>query len=376
MINIPLFFEELRNAEIDFISGVPDTLLNDFCLALETDWDKKKHIIAANEGNAIGLAAGYHLSTKTTPLVYMQNSGIGNIINPLVSLVHKSVYHIPMILLIGWRGEPGKYDHPQHTKQGELTPVLMEDMDIPWRKLENNDADAIQTLRWAINKAKELNSPVALFATRGVLEKGEKDHFKDDSDLLSREEAINCVLDTIDDAIFVASTGRATRELYELRNIRKEEHKNDFLNVGAMGHSSSIALGIALGTERNVICLEGDSSAIMHMGALTTAGKTMPSNYLHIVLNNGVHESVGGQESAGYYSDLTNIAKNSGHVTIGKAVETQDEIKLAIRHLMSKEKPGFLEVTIRKGIRKDMPPLKFKHIATKELLMNNLKNVR
>jgi phosphonopyruvate decarboxylase len=310
MIDQTLFSNELINSGIEFITGVPDTLLNDFCLHIENSWPRDKHVIAANEGNAIGLAAGYHLATGTVPLVYMQNSGIGNTVNPILSLVHQGVYSIPLILLIGWRGEPGRNDHAQHKKQGEITTTLLETMDIPYKVLTDDTEGTIEALKWSLDVAKTSNSPVALIATKGVFEKGEKAGFNsDDKQLLSREEAINIVLNSIpDNSIVVASTGRTTRELFELRNSRNEKHNRDFLNVGSMGHTSSIATGIALATERKVVCLEGDSSAIMHMGSLTTTGVMKPENFMHIVLNNGVHESVGGQKSAGYNANLTEIA--------------------------------------------------------------------
>lgn len=371
MIDIASFSDKLHNSGIEFITGVPDTLLNDFCLHIEDSWSKDRHVIAANEGNAIGLAAGYHLATGTIPLVYMQNSGIGNTVNPLLSLTHGQVYCMPMILLIGWRGERGSNDHAQHKKQGEVTPLLLETMDVPYKVVPDNTEEALSILKWALEEAITSNSPVALLATKGVFEKGEKAGFNSENEqLLSREEAINVVLDSIpENSIVVASTGRATRELYELRNIRKESHENDFLNVGAMGHTSSIGLGIAMATKRKVVCLEGDSSAIMHLGSFTTTGLLKPDNFLHIVLNNGVHESVGGQKSAGFNVNLTEIAKHCGYVTIEKSVKTIEEINTAIKTLNDSDGPAFMEIIIRKGIRKDMPPLRFDLINSKNELM-------
>lgn len=376
MIDQALFSNELINCGIEFITGVPDTLLNDFCLHIENSWPRDKHVIATNEGNAIGLAAGYHLATGTVPLVYMQNSGIGNTVNPILSLVHQGVYSIPLILLIGWRGEPGRNDHAQHKKQGEITTTLLETMDIPYKVLTDDTEGTIEALKWSLDVAKTSNSPVALIATKSVFEKGEKAGFNsDDKQLLSREEAINIVLNSIpDNSIVVASTGRTTRELFELRNSRNEKHNRDFLNVGSMGHTSSIATGIALATERKVVCLEGDSSAIMHMGSLTTTGIMKPGNFIHIVLNNGVHESVGGQKSAGYNANLTEIARHSGYNTVDKSVITNKEITEAIKSLETSDGPAFIEIIIRKGIRKDMPPLKFDLLYSKKDLMSNLQN--
>lgn len=374
MIDIASFSDKLQDIGIEFITGVPDTLLNDFCLHIENLWPENKHVIAANEGNAIGLAAGYHLATGTVPLVYMQNSGIGNTVNPILSLVHQGVYSIPLILLIGWRGEPGRNDHAQHKKQGEITTTLLETMDIPYKVLTDDTEGTIEALKWSLDVTKTSNSPVALIATKGVFEKGEKAGFNDENEqLLSREEAINCVLDSIpESAIVVASTGRATRELYELRNIRKEKHNHDFLNVGAMGHTSSIATGLSLGTKQTVVCLEGDSSAIMHLGAFTTTGGINPKNFLHVVLNNGVHESVGGQQSAGFSANLTDIATNSGYKTMGKAFKNVDDIKQAVEDILKNEGPSFIEIIIRKGIRADMPQLKFDLKETKKKLMKSL----
>lgn len=374
MIDINLFSDILTRNGVEFISGVPDTLLNDFCLFIEKEWPHEKHIIAANEGNAIALAAGYHLATGTIPLVYMQNSGIGNAVNPLISLTHGNVYSIPLVLLIGWRGDPSARDHVQHIKQGELTPKFMDEMDIPYRVLENDKESALNNIEWAVNNARKLSAPTALIVKKGVLEKGGKDAFNnEDNTLLSREEAINCVLNTIPhDSIVVASTGRATRELYELRNIRKEKHNYDFLNVGAMGHTSSIATGLSLGTKQTVVCLEGDSSAIMHLGAFTTTGGIKPKNILHVVLNNGVHESVGGQQSAGFSANLTDIATNSGYKTMGKAFKNVDDIKQAVEDILKNEGPSFIEIIIRKGIRADMPQLKFDLKETKKKLMKSL----
>jgi phosphonopyruvate decarboxylase len=375
MIDIALFSENLRNKGIEFITGVPDTLLNDFCLYIENYWPKNKHIISANEGNSIGLASGYYLSTSTIPLVYMQNSGIGNIVNPILSLAHNQVYSIPMVLLIGWRGEPNTKDHAQHNKQGEITPALLESMDIQFKVVPNNTEEAIEAFNWAKDISEKTNNPVALLATKGVFEKGEKAGFNNEKeDLLSREEAINCILDLVPkNSIVVASTGRATRELFELRNIRKETHQYDFLNVGAMGHTSSIAFGISIAADKKVVCFEGDSSAIMHLGSFTTIGLVKPKNFLHIVLNNGVHESVGGQKSAGFNANLTEIAKNAGYLTVGKSVKTINEINDAITTLKIYDGPTFIEIIIRKGIRKDMPPLKFNLMDSKNEFMNCIK---
>jgi phosphonopyruvate decarboxylase len=373
MIDLEKFENILRKNTIEFISGVPDTLLNDFCLYVEKKWPEEKHVIAANEGNAVALAAGYQLVTDTIPLVYMQNSGIGNAMNPLISLTHPSVYGIPMILLIGWRGEPGIKDHPQHTKQGQLTPVLMDDVDIPWQKLSSNIDEVQFAVEWAVTKAKEISGPVALLVPKGVLERGEKSGFEDQPELMSREEAIACIVDTLPaDTIYVAATGRATRELYEVRRIRGESHANDFLNVGAMGHTSSIAAGIALAQrERLVVCLDGDASAIMHMGAMAVIGQTKElGNLTHIVLNNGVHESVGGQESVGNYLDFNNISSACGY-DINITVNNKIQLHKLLDSIEFRNKTVFLEIIIKKGIRVGLRSLNIETRTEKRNFIDN-----
>lgn len=379
MIDLELFVKAVKTAGVEFITGVPDTLLNDFCLYIEKEWQQDRHVIAANEGNAVALAAGFHLATGSVPLVYMQNSGLGNAINPLLSLVNKEVYSIPMIMLIGWRGEPGVDDHAQHQKQGKMTPVLLDALGVPFRILDNDLDDAVASVNWAVITAKKNLEPVALLVRKGVLQQGQKkDVFLELVPYpLSREGAIDCLLKSIPDkAFFVASTGRMTRELFELRNISHSGHERDLLNVGAMGHTSSIAAGLALARKEDlIVCLDGDAAAIMHLGALTTMGKLALPNFLHVVLNNGVHESVGGQSSAGMIVDLNGIAEKSGYRTIGHAVSTKDELQSAIKALFPIKTPTFIEVRIRKGIRSDLPLLRISYLAFKKLFMQSINEV-
>jgi phosphonopyruvate decarboxylase len=376
MVDLTLLFNQLQSLNIDFFTGVPDSLLNDFFLYFETNLKKNKHVIAANEGNAIAIAAGYHLATGNIPLVYMQNSGIGNAMNPLLSLTHQTVYSIPMILIMGWRGggDSAGSDWVQHKRQGELTTVLLEDMNIPY-KIVDNDNDAINHFLWAVEQVKIINSPVDLIIKKGILAKIKKEQiYQTDSILMNREEAMDIVLDYFpSDTIYLATTGRATRELHELKSKRKLPHDSEFLNVGAMGHTSSIALGIALGRpDRRVVCFDGDSAAIMHLGAFTTAGKLKPCNFLHIILNNGVHESVGGQKSAGQIADMTAIAKAAGYNTIEKPVITKQDLINTLDSLQKKDEPAFIDLHIRQGIREDIPTLNITHIEMKENLMKNL----
>lgn len=373
MIEQTHLFNNLHEIGLDFFTGVPDSLLNDFCLHLVNNLPDNQHIMAANEGNAIGIAAGYHMATGKLPVVYMQNSGIGNATNPLLSLTHPCVYSIPMILVIGWRGDPAIKDHAQHKKQGELTTVLMDDMDIPYDILDS-DETVVEKFAWAAKKAKEINSPVALIAKKAILTQKEKKQEYADSQLLNREEAISAVLDVFGkDAIYLATTGRATRELHEQIAIHGFSDEIEFLNVGAMGHLSSIGLGLAMGSpDKKIVVFDGDAAAVMHMGSLATNGRYQPSNLIHIVLNNGVNESVGGQQSSGQIIDLTTVAKGCGYVTLEKFVESKDDLQHAVRQMAGYNKLSFIDVHVRQGIRKDMPGLKIEHQTAKESLMNNL----
>lgn len=379
MIDQKGYLEFLKKNKVNFISGVPDTLLNEFCLTVLNSWDQETHVIAANEGNAIAIAAGYQLSQGGVPLVYMQNSGMGNIINPLLSLTNPEVYSIPMLLLIGWRGNPDVKDHAQHKKQGILTPKLLETMNIPYEILEDDGSDAEAKTFKAIKLALEKSSPVGLIAKKGVFEKGEKEDLsKLESQLdLFREDVIEALIETLPkDTLFIASTGRATRELYYLRKSRMESHENDFLNVGAMGHALSIATGIAIAnSHRKVVCLDGDAAAIMHMGSMSVTGQLNLPNLIHVVMNNGVHESVGGQPSVGFQTDFTAIAKASGYNTPESYINSKREITQFLSSLPEVSGSAtFMDIHIRKGMRSVLPPLDIDPLELKSELRRSLGN--
>lgn len=374
MLNQEHLYNELLQNGVNFFTGVPDSYLNSFCNYLLKTVPAEKNIIAANEGNAIGIAAGYYFATGKIPLVYMQNSGMGNAVNPLVSLTDKYVYAVPMLLLIGWRGQPGTDDWMQHKLQGEITLELLQLMHIPYIIVENDDTKISDIISNAVKTTMIHRRPFALIAPNGVFS-GEKLPNKDNTYSMSREDAIEIILDSMpDDTIYSATTGRATRELFFLRERRNEGHTRDFLNVGSMGHASSVALGIALSQpNRKVICLDGDSAAIMHMGAMTMVSKLNVPNFLHIVLNNGAHESVGGQPSAGQLIDFTTIANSSGYMTIGKSVKKKEDLIHALKQLKRTEQAAFLDVRIHKGLSHKLPPLDFSHKKAIDDFMNELK---
>lgn len=358
MVDQNLLLNMLRQQGVDFFTGVPDSYLNGFCNCLSEHVPQDKHVIAASEGNAVAIASGYYFATGKIPLVYMQNSGMGNAMNPLLSLVDAHVYSVPMILLIGWRGEPGTGDHPQHIKQGEVTLKILELWGIPYEIAETDKIE--KQMAWAVSEARENRKPIAIIGKKGMFAGGDKENVTDAKYPLSREDAIEIILDSLPrDTVYVATTGRATRELFFLREKRKEGHEHDFLNVGSMGHASSVALGLALSdSERLVTCLDGDAAALMHMGALTMAGKIKASNMLHVVLNNGAHESVGGQPSAGHIVDFTKIAEGSGYRTAGVAVETGEALKKALKEFEAEKGPFFIDMRIHKGLKGKLPPLK------------------
>ncbi len=374
MLNQEKFFNALRDNGVAFFTGVPDSYLNGFCNYLLAHTTDREHVIAANEGNAVGIAAGHYFASGTLPLVYMQNSGMGNAVNPLASLADRNVYSVPMIWLIGWRGQPQTGDWAQHQLQGEITEKLPEIMNIEYRILADDDTETERILEWACRKVMQDRCPVALIAPKGVLAAEKKPNIPDTSYPLSREEAMEIVLDCMpENTICSATTGRATRELYFLRERRNESHRCDFLNVGSMGHASSVALGIALAKpDRPVVTFDGDCACMMHMGALTMVSKVDVPQFLHIVLNNGAHESVGGQPSAGFAVDFTGIARACGYATVDSAVSTKEEITAAIAKLRESKKAGFLEIRIHKGLRGSLPPLDISHEGLITELMNEL----
>lgn len=373
MVDQKELFEALRDMGVDFFTGVPDSLLNDFCLYMTSNLASRQHVMAANEGNAIGIAAGHYMATGNLPLVYMQNSGIGNAANPLLSLTHDCVYGIPMLLVIGWRGDPSASDHAQHKKQGVLTPVLMADMDIPYEILDDENT-VIDKFRWAAGKAREISSPVALIVKKAILTQKEKKQTYAESTLMNREEAVTAVIDLFgEDAVYLGTTGRATREVNEQLKLHGIGEGHEWQNVGSMGHVSSVGLGLALGRpNKRIVVFDGDAAAVMHMGALATNCRYKAPNLIHIVLNNGVNESVGGQESAGQLINLTGVAEACGYRNVGHAVKTKEELQQVLKTLPGDDMPTFIDVHVRQGIRPDLPKLNIDHKAMKISLMKEI----
>ena len=301
----------------DFYTGVPDSQLKALCNYLMSVYgiDSAHHIIAANEGNCTALAAGYHLATGKVPVVYLQNSGEGNIINPVASLLNEKVYAIPMIFVVGWRGEPGVHDEPQHIYQGEVTLRLLEDMGI--RSFVVGPETTADDLTAAMREFRELlkqGHDVAFVIRKGALTFDGTVAYKNNNAMV-REDIVSHIARAAGDDPIVSTTGKASRELFEIREAAGQNHERDFLTVGSMGHASSIALGVALNKpEQKVWCIDGDGAALMHMGAMAVIGAQKPANLVHIVINNAAHETVGGMPTVAGTADLVGVAKACGYI--------------------------------------------------------------
>lgn len=347
------FYKSLINSGIGMFAGVPDSLLKDFCAFVADKGTPQSHVITANEGNALALAAGYHLTTGKIAAVYMQNSGLGNTINPLASLTDPAVYRIPLLMIIGWRGEPGIADEPQHVKQGQITEKQLALLGIPcWILDAESDLDTL--LPSVFGALKKNNAPVALLVRKNTFQAYESTAPSNETAQMNREEALATILESSrPDDIIISTTGKTSRELFELRKKRGEA-QHDFLTVGCMGHTSSIALGAALGNpKRRVLCLDGDGSVLMHLGALPIIGSLKPSNLVHVLLNNSAHDSVGGQPTVAGTMDFDAISKSCGYRSYYLAKD-RDLLMRYCSEIREISGPVLLEVSILKGARSDL----------------------
>ena len=373
MLRPEFFVNTLKEHDIDFYAGVPDSLLKIICAYITDNLPAEQNIIAANEGGAMGIAAGYHLATGKVPVVYMQNSGEGNIINPLASLTDKEVYNIPVLLVIGWRGRPGVKDEPQHIKQGKVTTGLLNVMGINYAILPKDEAEAAKQIKMAVDYMKATNECYAL-----VIEKDTFDAYKlqnvEKNDLtMTREGAIQKVAASIEDsACIVSTTGMISRELFEARTAWNQGHERDFLTVGSMGHASQIALGIALQKpERKVYCFDGDGASLMHMGNMAITASMNCKNYVHVVFNNGAHDSVGGQPTVGLKIDFCGVAKAVGYKAT-YSVDSMEQLEAILPEVKTVEGPVLLEIQVKKGNRKDLGRPTTTPIQNKDALMTFL----
>lgn len=373
MIRPEFFIEALREKGIDCFAGVPDSLLKNICAYITDHFDAAHNIIAANEGAAVGLAAGHYLATGQPACVYMQNSGEGNIINPLASLTDQEVYNIPVLLLIGWRGRPGVHDEPQHVKQGKVTTGLLNVMGVNYEVLSKEEDKATKQIEKAA-KALANKEVFALVIEKDTFEDYKLQNIEVNDLTMSREEAIQTVAAALGEKdCIVSTTGMISRELFEYRASKNQGHERDFLTVGSMGHASQIALGIALAQpERRVWCFDGDGAAIMHMGSMAIVANKAPKNYVHVVFNNGAHDSVGGQPTVGLKIDLPAVAKAVGYKAT-YSVDSKAELESVLAKVNNFESPALLEIKVKKGNRKDLGRPTTTPIQNKDALMDFLK---
>jgi len=353
MIEPNQFFEAINARGVSLFAGVPDSLLANFCAYVDEHGGQNRHLITANEGNAVAIAMGYYIATGKVAAVYMQNSGLGNTINPLTSLVDPEVYSVPMLLIIGWRGEPGSKDEPQHVKQGRITPGQLDVLEIPYWVIDA-DSDVATILDVAFAAMAGRNAPVALVVRKDTFAKYAPRRRAVELSGLVREAALEQLLALCEkDDLVVATTGKTSREVFELR-ARTGQAQRDFLTVGGMGHTSSISLGVAIGQpSRRVICLDGDGSLLMHMGAMPVIAAYKPRRFIHVLLNNGAHESVGGQATVAREVDFAQLADSVGYAGYAEASDVNSLAK-AWNTLAKVEGPVLLEIKIRIGSRDDL----------------------
>ena len=360
----------------EFYTGVPDSQLKALCNYLMNTYgiDEKHHIIAANEGNCTALAAGYHLATGKVPVVYMQNSGERNIINPVASLLNDKVYAIPCIFVIGWRGQPGIHDEPQHIYQGQITTDLLDLMDIENFVIgEDTSVEELKTVMNNYNKVLESGKSVAFVVRKNALTYNEKVVYENDNEMI-REEIISHIVDVTGEDPIVSTTGKASRELFEIRESRNQSHMYDFLTVGSMGHTSSIALGVAINKpDEKVWCVDGDGSALMHLGSMGVVGNVKPCNLVHIVINNGAHETVGGMPTVASTMNLVDIAKSCGY-SYTVSVDNFDDLDKELKLVKSRDELSFIEVLCSIGARDDLGRPTTTALENKENFMDFLKD--
>jgi phosphonopyruvate decarboxylase len=379
VIDPGVFYTKLKERGTDFFTGVPDSLLKSFCAYITGCGGENGHITAVNEGAAAALASGYHLATGKIPLVYMQNSGIGNAVNPLLSLADPEVYSIPLLLLVGWRGEPGVYDEPQHVKQGKVTEDLFRAMGIPCAVLGPDEGELDSRLDAAYAWLREKSGPYALLVRKNTFAPAASQAADQEAmeAEMSREEAIEEILRfSREGEFFFSTTGMASRELYELREKLGQGHGQDFLTVGSMGHASQIALGVAIQKPGlPVTCIDGDGAALMHLGALAAIGNRKPRNFRHILLNNGAHDSVGGQPTIARGLDFSIIARACGYENV-YSTHTRVTLRGTLERIENRrEGPVFVEVQVRKGARENLGRPKSGPLENKRLFMNCLREV-
>lgn len=375
MIGADLFVDEIEKLGIDFFTGVPDSQLKPFTNEIISRYGVgRKNVIAANEGNAVGLASGYYIATDKPGCVYLQNSGLGNIFNPVTSLTNEEVYGIPVLYVVGWRGEPDVHDEPQHVFQGKITLQTLKLLNI--KAFDIHKDITVEKMSEIFNEISQrfLNrESSALVIRKGALENKTKVQFSNHNTLV-RESAIKKIIECIPkESLITSTTGKISRELYENRELNGERHEKDFLTVGSMGHASSIALGQALSQKnKKIVCIDGDGAVIMHMGAMATIGAYQPANLLHIVLDNSAHETVGGIPTVSQKIDFVSMAKSVGYEEAYE-VENLNTLESVLKESIKKDKLIFIRVLVALGSRENLGRPKERPRDNLEKFMKNFK---
>ncbi|NOT50162.1 MAG: phosphonopyruvate decarboxylase [Chitinophagaceae bacterium] len=361
----------LKGQGIDFYTGVPDSLLKDFLKYIQDHSSSGEHVSTANEGLAIGLASGYHFRTNKIPLVYLQNSGLGNIINPLTSLADKEMYAVPMLLMIGWRGKPGTKDEPQHSKMGRIMMQLLDTLEIPCCTLDTDETSSFKRISEAIVIAKKEQRPVALIVPESIFEKYEGVQETNKHELM-REEVIKALIGKLSgDELVVCTTGKIGREFYEQNEMAGRRIKKYLLSVGAMGHANHVALGLKMQSDKKIIVLDGDGALLMQMGSLPTIAHHAKNDFIHIVINNGSHESVGGQPTEGFFADCCGIANASGYPNV-ICINNENELNEWLQNGLNSSLLQFVEIRTNKESRSNLGRPAGQPAKWKEDLMNEL----
>ncbi len=352
MINPIKFIEFFKRNKISFFTGVPDSTLKNFTYLLNKEF--KNHYPVYNEGSAISLAIGYHLSKKNIACVYLQNSGLSNAINPLISIAHKKVYSIPLLILIGWRGSPkGPPDEPQHHVKGKITKDILKLLDI--KTIVLNDENDFSKLKKLINFSKNNNRAVACLIKNNTFKNVnltfKKKHKKSK---IYRKEVLDELLKQIKKKTkIISTTGFTSREIYQLRKEKNYQNGKDFYMVGGMGHAGMVSLGVAINEKNQIICLDGDGSILMHMGSLKTQGLFGRKNFKHILLNNNCHESVGEQDTFAEGTNFPKLCKMLGYKNVFE-ISYKKDLKKKLNSFLKSNGPSFLEIKIRTGTLKNL----------------------
>lgn len=372
MIQPERLYHFLKEHEISFYAGVPDSLLKYFLKYVQDHTEAVDHICTANEGLAVALATGYHFRTGKVPVVYLQNSGLGNLINPLTSMSNKEMYSVPILLLIGWRGRPGTKDEPQHRKMGLIISALLDILEVPFWLLDENEVSSFAKINEAVLTAKKVQSPVALLVQENVFDVYDGVKTKNEYSLIREDVIKNLISHLRGNELVVCTTGKSGREFYEQNKIAGNKINKYLLNVGAMGHANHLGLGMKINSDVKVIVLDGDGSLLMQMGSLPTVAKYAKENFIHIVINNGSHESVGGQPTEGFFADCCGIAKASGYrKTI--CITNESELNEWLQTGLNNSELQFVEIRTNIQSRENPDRPSSEPVAWKKQLMESLR---